>query len=241
MGTVAASPSSLHTTIRGYYAAYAEDGKGEADWERNLQELGYGQEEKALVDSEQILKVQCGAGNPFIAGKPHVGGLVIDLGSGAGNDALIAGRCVGPSGRVVGLDMTEEMVKLARENAKKVGLARTVEFHVARFDDDTMDPRIPGDIRGRADLVISNGALNLSPQKPNAIALAYDLLKHGGRLQLADVVRVGDKDRKTSKCKLGRDAGVRTVPCDATRDKNNPETGCLLNPSFNFCKIPPLY
>ena len=121
-----------------------------------------------------------GVGNPFITGQLRAGDTVLDLGCGAGVDSILAARRVGPSGRVVGVDMTEEMVKKAEGNAVAAGVTNA-EFHTGEAD------RLPaGD--GTVDVVISNGVFNLCLDKPKVLAEVFRVLKPGGRVQMADIM-----------------------------------------------------
>lgn len=121
-----------------------------------------------------------GTGNPFALGEIVAGERVVDCGSGSGTDALIAGRLVGPTGWVVGVDMTPEMLAKARANAAEAGLPNVVfrEGVLERLMVET----------GWADVIISNGVLNLVPDKAAALAEMHRVLRPGGRLQLADIV-----------------------------------------------------
>jgi SAM-dependent methyltransferase len=121
-----------------------------------------------------------GTGNPFMLGPINTGDVVVDIGSGSGLDALIASKLVGPSGRVIGIDMTPEMLSKARAGAKKIGWAN-VEFRKGLVE----DLPLPNDF---ADVVISNGVLNLTLNKVNTLREWERILKPGGRLYIGDIL-----------------------------------------------------
>ncbi len=121
-----------------------------------------------------------GVGNPLGLGEIAPGQTVLDLGSGAGMDSILAARSVGPSGRVIGVDVTEAMLAKARRNASSLGL-ENVEFH--RAEADALP--VPD---GSVDVVISNGVFNLCLDKPRVLAEVFRALKPGGRLQMADIL-----------------------------------------------------
>jgi len=120
----------------------------------------------------------CGVGNPFSLGDIPSGAQVLDMGCGAGVDALLAAKLVGVSGRVLGVDLTEEMVQKANENKKAVQ-AENVDFQVGGI-------RKLSGMEGWFDVVISNGVFNLIPEKEAALQSVYRVLKPGGRLFMAD-------------------------------------------------------
>ena len=121
-----------------------------------------------------------GTGNPFALGEIATGEHVVDCGSGSGTDALIAGRLVGSTGWVIGIDMTPEMLAKARHTAAEAGLSN-VEFREGVLEHLPIES-------GWADVLISNGVLDLVPDKAAALAEMHRVLRPGGRLQIADIV-----------------------------------------------------
>lgn len=126
-----------------------------------------------------------GVGNPFALGPLRPGDAVLDLGCGAGFDALVAAQLVGPAGRVVGIDLSPEMLAVAEAGRAEVGFSR-VEFRAAAvealpFPDASFD------------VALSNGVLNLVPDKPAALREIFRVLRPGGRLQACDISLVGER------------------------------------------------
>lgn len=129
-----------------------------------------------------------GCGLPTEFAQINEGDTVIDLGSGAGNDAFIARRIVGDKGKVIGIDFTETMIALARENAEKVGF-NNVEF---RFGDIESMPVTSN----KADVIVSNCVLNLVPNKHKVFSEVYRVLKPGGHFSISDIVLQGELPAK---------------------------------------------
>jgi SAM-dependent methyltransferase len=141
--------------------------------------LGY---DPAEIDALPAVVTEsfAGVGNPLGLGGLHPGDTVLDIGCGAGVDSILAARRVGPSGRVIGVDMTAEMVKKAADNAGAAGVTN-VEFHQVEAD------RLPA-ADETVDVVISNGVFNLCLDKPKVLAEVYRVLRPGGRVQMADIL-----------------------------------------------------
>ncbi len=129
---------------------------------------------------ESSIESFAGTGNPFSMGELYPSERVVDIGSGAGIDSLIAAKMVGPEGHVVGVDMTPVMLEKARSAAEEAGL-ENVEFHQSYAE----ELPVPD---GWADVVISNGVLNLMPDKPSVLEETFRALRPGGRLQIADIL-----------------------------------------------------
>jgi arsenite methyltransferase len=194
MSEVPVDPSVLREQVRRKYREVATDPAAAFHFHTGrplAARLGYA---AAVVDALPDAAVEsfAGVGNPFLLHPLEPGERVVDVGSGSGFDSIVAAGQVGPDGRVVGVDMTEEMLGKARRTAGRLGLTH-VEFRAGLAE----AMPVPD---GWADVVISNGVINLCPDKAAVFAEIHRVLRPGGRLQFADI------------------ANGRPVPVEATRE-----------------------
>ena len=163
--------------------------------------LGYSDVQLSNVPEEANLGLGCG--NPLAIASLRLGETVLDLGSGAGFDSFLASRKVGKTGRVIGVDMTEEMIKKAKENAKQGGY-QNVEFRKGDIENLPVES-------GSVDTIISNCVINLAPDKKKVFKEAYRVLKQGGRMIVSDVVltkKLPEKLKKDKKLLVGCVSGA---------------------------------
>lgn len=189
--------NEIHDLVKEKYAAIAEGKRGidassccgGASPLINIQTIGkvldYQDADLLLAPGEANLGLGCG--NPIGMAYLKPGETVLDLGSGAGFDAFLAARQVGPTGQVIGMDMTEKMIEKARANAKGLNI-HNVEFRLGKIESLPIEDN-------SVDVVISNCVINLSPDKTSVFGEIYRVLRPSGRVVISDILRSGEIPR----------------------------------------------
>jgi len=202
-------PKDVKKTVKQAYAKIVAESEGcsccsSGCGDQNSQEIsksvGYSDEELTVVPEANL---GLGCGNPVALGNIKEGDVVLDLGSGAGFDSFLAAKKVGTSGKVIGVDMTEEMVNKAKSLAAKYGYTN-VEFRLGDIENLPVENEA-------IDVVISNCVINLAPDKSKVFNEAYRVLRNGGRMYVSDIVllkEISDEQRRDSALLSGCVAGA---------------------------------
>jgi len=180
----------IKEVVKKSYAKFASQNSGcgcscncgtYSDNEQIAKSIGYSEEE---INSAPEANLGLGCGNPIALGKIKEGDIVLDLGSGAGFDCFLAAKRVGENGKVIGVDMTQEMIDKAKNIAEKRSY-KNVEFRLGEIENLPID-------NNSIDIAISNCVINLVPDKEKAFKEIYRVLKKGGKIYLSDIVLLED-------------------------------------------------
>lgn len=182
----------IQERIRKKYAEVSRSAEGKFAYltgRAGAEALGYPPDIIQEAPSE-LLDSFCGVGNPFSLGDIRKGESLLDVGCGAGFDLYVASRLVGPTGHVSGIDITPEMIDKGRKMLTLTGAAN-IEIRLVSSEDISYN-------ENSFDVIISNGVLNLSPDKGKSFREIYRVLRHGGRLQFADIISTAESCRGDS-------------------------------------------
>lgn len=200
------------STIKLVKDAYGKIAKGQngcgcgckPDTKEFARSVGYSEEELKVIPEDANLALSCG--NPLAFAGLKEGDIVLDLGAGAGFDCFLAASKVGPKGKVIGVDMTPEMISKARENAEKNGV-KNVEFRLGEIENLPLSD-------SSVNIVISNCVINLSADKPKVFREIYRVLRPGGRISISDMAllkALPEKIQKSMEAYIGCVAGALLV------------------------------
>jgi arsenite methyltransferase len=213
--------------VQSRYGAVANSGlsSDRADVRDVAKAFGYSEADLGSIPAGANMGLSCG--NPIAAASIKSGEVVVDLGSGGGLDVFLAAQKVGATGRAIGIDMTNEMIELARRNAIKYGQGtppQNVEFHLATIDAIPLEA-------GSVDCVISNCVINLAPDKQRVFREIARVLKPGGRVAISDIAL-----KKPLPPEIGRDL-LAYVGCVAGAISIEDYRQWLLNAGFSAVQI----
>ncbi len=178
-------PKDIKEVVKKKYEEIASQsshcGCGCSCGQKTAKSIGYSDEDLAIAGNANL---GLGCGNPVALSKIKEGDVVVDLGSGAGIDCLLAAQRVGEKGRVIGVDMSEAMIAKAKANAKDRGYTN-IDFILGEIEKLPLEDR-------SVDVIITNCVINLTPNKEKAFKEAYRVLKNGGKMYLSDIVLLED-------------------------------------------------